>query len=368
VIDGAFDEFAIVAELHAPLIIDPLEQDVTEDAGLSKPTLPPPQTSRPERGDLRVDTRLRPSIALACRGPSPTLTSESDRDETRSKSVIRSAASLSSFHLPNRARHSYRDWDTGTPDLTSASRSSLTSSSSAISRYSGLYTPPHSPSITSFIQTEILNPPGSHHLSAINELQNTENPFHDPSHLFLHSMEVKSTQTITKTTKTERSGSTSMMRNESGGLGQEEQEHNIASHGIPGRSRLDAHVYHSETNSRSSTVTNLPSAFPRSSPAVPAAASNVSFTQFPTVQSVVSLPSLLPGSAVRVSRSWSFGSKISSRSRGASVAFDKEDKKEEKRKKKEEARARKERLAQERVKGYRAWEEDIAVYGSLASM
>ena len=33
VIDEAFDEFAIVAELHAPLIIDPLEQDVTEDAG-----------------------------------------------------------------------------------------------------------------------------------------------------------------------------------------------------------------------------------------------------------------------------------------------------------------------------------------------
>jgi len=224
VIDEAFDEFAIVAELHAPLIIDPLEQDVTEDAGLSKPTYPPPQTSRPGCGDLRVDTRLRPSIALACRGPSPTLTSESDRDETRSKSVIRPAASLSSFHLPNRARHSYRDWDVETPDLSSASRSSLTSSSSAISRYSGLYTPPHSPSIAPFIQTEISSPPGSHHLSAINELQNTENLFHDPSHLFLHPMEVKSTQTITKT-KTERSGSTSVMRNESGGLGQRAVPH-----------------------------------------------------------------------------------------------------------------------------------------------
>jgi len=48
--------------------------------------------------------------------------------------------------------------------------------------------------------------------------------------------------------------------------------------------------------------------------------------------------------------------------------LNKAEKDEEKRKKKEEARARRERLAQERMKEYRAWEEDIAVYGSLASM
>jgi hypothetical protein len=48
--------------------------------------------------------------------------------------------------------------------------------------------------------------------------------------------------------------------------------------------------------------------------------------------------------------------------------------KEEKRRKKEEARARKERLAQEHKKRGEeqieswAWEEDIAVYGNLASM
>ena len=366
-IDEAPDELAIVAELHAPLVIDPVGEDAIKDAGLSSSTHFPPQTSRPERGNLCVDTRLRRSTALARSGPSPTLTSESDMDETGSKRAIRSTASLPSFHLPNRARYSYRDRDTETPDLTSTSRSSLTSSSSAISRNSSLYTPPHSPSIASFIQAEISNPPNSHHLSAINELQNTENHLHH-HHLFLHPMEVKSTQTITKT---ERSGSTSIVRGESGEFGQD--INNISPHGVPGR--LDAHVYHSETDSRTSTVTNLPSAFTRSSAAAAAgvASSDGTFTQFPTNQAGVVLPLLmLPGitGTSRISRSWSFRSKPSSSSsagpRGTvSADLSKMDKKEEKKRKKEETRVRRERHAQERRV---AFEEDIAVYGNLAKM
>ena len=373
VTDEASDELAIVAELHAPLIIDPVGQDVMEDAGLSKPTQSPPQALRPERGNLRVDTRLRRSIAIARSGPSPTLTSESDMEETGSRKAIRPTASLPSFHLPNRARHSYRDRDTETPDLTSASRSSLTSSSSAISRNSSLYTPPHSPSIASFIQTDISNPPSSHHLPAINELQNTENHLRH-HHLFQLPMEIKSTQTITKT---EQSGSTSIVRGESGEFGQE-QDHrldinNITLHAVPGR--LDACVCNPETDSRTSTVTNLPSAFSRSSTAAAAAAaaSDVKFTQFPTIQSGVVLPLFMfPGTdgAGRLSRSWSFRTKSSSsRSSGESSSLNKKEEKEEKRRRRKEvARARREQLAQERLKEYRAWEEDIAVYGNLASM
>jgi hypothetical protein len=365
VTDEASDELAIIAELHAPLIIDPVGQDVIEDASLSKPTHSP-QTSRLERDNLRVDTRSRRSIAQARNGPSPTLTSESDMDETGSKRAIRSTASLPSFHLPNRARHSYRDRDTETPDLYSASRSSLTSSSSAISRNSSLYTPPHSPSIGSFVQTEISNPPSSHHLSAINELQNTENHLHH-HHLFLHPMELKSTQTITKT---ERSGSTSIVRGESGEFRQEQHHpldiNDITQHAVPGR--LDARVHHSETGSPTNTVTNLPSAFNRSSAA--AAASDVTFTQFPTIQSGVVLPLLMlpgiTGTGSRISRSWSFRSKSLSHSGGESAALSKTEKKEGKRKKKkEEERAHRERLAQEKMI---AWKEDIPVYESLASI
>lgn len=342
VTDQASDELAIVAELHASLIIDPVGEDVIEDA---EPTHSPYQTSRPKRGDLCVDTRFRRSIGLARNGPSPTLTSESDMDETGSKRAIRSSASLPSFHLPNRARHSYRDRDMETPDLTSASRGSLTSSSSAISRSSSLYTPPHSPSIaSSFIEAEISNSPSSHHLSAIDELQNTENHLHH-HHLFRHPMEVKSTQTITKA---ERSGSTiSIMRGESGEFGQDPLEviNNITPHAVPGR--LDAHVYHTETGSRTSTVTNLPSAFPHSSAA--AAASDVTFTQIPTIEPGVTLPLfMLPGitgTARRGSRSWSFKSKSSSRSGGSSAASNKMEKKEGKGREKEEARSRREWLA-----------------------
>lgn len=352
--DEASDELAIIAELHAPLIIDPVGQDVIEDTSLSKPTQSPPQTSRPELGNIWVNTRSRRSTALARSGPSPTLTSESDMDEIGSKRAIRSTTSLPSFHLPSRARHSYRDRDMETPDLTSASRSSLTSSSSAISRNSSLYTPPHSPSMASFIQTEISNPPSSHHLSAINELQNTESHLHH-HHLFLHPVELKSTQTITKT---ERSGSTSIVRGESGEFRQEQHYplgiNDITQHAVPGR--LDARVHHSDT------VTNLPSAFNRSSAATAASASDVTFTQFPPIESGVVLPLLmLPGTAGRIGRSWSFKSKSSSHSGSESAVVSKTDKKEgKKKKKKNEERAHNEKTI--------AWKEDVAVYGSLTSM
>lgn len=363
------DELAMVAKLHAPLIIDPLEQNVAGDDGQSKSTHRPPQTPNPERGTLRVDTQLGASIAVARGGPSPTLTSESDRDDTRSRRAVRPVASLPSFHLPHRARPSwYRDRGTETPDLTSTSRSSLTSS---ISRNSGLYTPPHSPPVSSFIHAEILNP--SSHLSAISELQNTTttsgNPFH---HSFQHPLEVKGSQTIRKT---ERSRSPSVMRSESGGG----QEH-------PARAVPGGHVHRSGTaDSSTSTVTNLLSAMPRSSSGA-ASSSNVTFTQFPKKvsaylpdqsQSPSPSPSPTPSSlASRTNRSWSFGGKSSSRWSVVTPGFGKVEK-EEKRRKKEEARARKEQqLAQELKKrgeaqkadGLWAWEEDIAVYGGLASM
>ena len=372
--EEAFDELAIIAELHAPLIINPLEQNVTEDDGLSKSTHRFPQASKPEYRSLRVDTQIGPSIPVALRGPSPTLTSESDRDETRSRRAIRPVSSLPSFHLPHRARRSsYRDRGTETPDLTSTSRSSLTSCSSAISRNSGLYTPPHSPRVSSFVHAEILN--SSSHLSAISELQNTENHF---DHSFLHPLEVHSTEMILKT---ERSGSSSpsIRRSKSGGQGGV----NIAPRAVPGPGRgggqhINAQVRHSETDSDSL----LSAALPRSSSAA-AASSDVTFTQFPTTasasmqQSPSPSPQPQPGS--RTSRAWSFGSKSSSSSSlrwgivSSGLSLSKEEK-EEKRRKKEEARARKERLAQELKKRGEAqiqswaWEEDIAHYGNLASM
>ena len=372
VTEEAFDELAIVAELHAPLIIDPLEQNVTEDDGLFKSTHCPPQTSKPERGALRVDTQIDPPIAIARSGPSPTLTSESDRDESRNRKAIRSAASLPSFHLPNRARASwYRDRGPETPDLTSTSRSSLTSSCSAISRNSGLYTPPHSPPVSSFVHPEILTPNSHHHLSAISELelQNAENSFH---HLFLHPLEVDSTQTIMKSA--ERSGSSSVVvRGESGGQERQYQrQHFVAPHAGPG-GVVDGHVVHhrAETDRLLSSVLNRsPSA---SAVATAAASSDASFTQLPTIlPASVSRPN-----KERSSRTWSFGSGRSSMrwSVASTGSSRKAEKEEEKRRKKEEARARKKgRLAEDLKKRSeaqiesRAWEEDIVVYGGLASM
>ena len=375
VTEEAFDELAIVAELHAPLIIDPIEQkNVAEDDGLFKSTHRPPQTSKLEHGALRVDTQIDPPVATAWSGPSPTLTSESDRDESRNRKAIRSATSLPSFHLPNRARASwYRDRWPETPDLTSTSRSSLTSNCSAISRNSGLYTPPHSPPGSSFVHAEI-STSSSHHLSAISELelQNAENPFQ----LFLHPLEVDSAQTITKSA--ERSGSSSVVvRGESGGQEQQYQQRHIAPRAGPG-GVVDGHVVHHRSEMGSSTSTFFPSVLNRSSSAsavaTGAATSDVSFTQLPTI---VPASASRPSRERERSRTWSFGSGRSSlrwsvASTGGSRKAEKE---EEKRRKKEEARARKkERLAEDLRKRSeaqiesRAWEEDIAVYGGLASM
>ena len=85
------------------------------------------------------------------------------------------------------------------------------------------------------------------------------------------------------------------MRGESGEFGQEQHHpldiNNVTQHAVPGR--LDARVHHSETDSRTSTVTNLPSTFTRSS----AAASDVTFTQFPTIQvrRGIAVACMLPG-------------------------------------------------------------------------
>src|SRR5205807_8649782 len=112
-------------------------------------------------------SRDRPSSSLT--------TSEVDADETWSwrRKPIRSAISLPSFHLPNRARpSSYQNRRGDTPPLTSASLSSPTGSSSSISQSSGLCTPPHSPPAAALVHAEatIL----SSHLPAISEVPNTE--------------------------------------------------------------------------------------------------------------------------------------------------------------------------------------------------
>ena len=391
VTEEAFDELAIVAELHGSLIIDSLAQNMTEDDGLFKSTHRPPQTSKQERGALRLDTQMDPPVAIARCGPSPTLTSESDRDEHRTRRAIRSATSLPSFHLPHRARRSwYRDRGPETPDLTSTSRSSLTSNCSAISRNSGLYTPPHSPPGASFVHAEISTPNSHHHLSAISELQNAESlsPFH---HLFLHPLEVESMQPVMKSA--ERSGTSSVVvRGESGGqeyqqLQQQQAYHNIiAPRAGPGGVADDGHVLHHHAETDSPTNTLLASALTRSSPAFAVAArSDVTFTQVPTIVPASASASPSPtnghrdGHRDRTSRTWSFGSGKSSLrwsvASSLSAAAGGGSSKEEKRRKKEEARARKkERLAEELKKrseaqaGSRAWEEDIAVYGGLASM
>ncbi|KAI0300323.1 hypothetical protein BC826DRAFT_992690 [Russula brevipes] len=151
-LDEASEELAIIAELHAPVIIDASEPALTEDTppthGDSHVHQSRRQFSKPERSGLRVDTQighllLRPTATIASStGLSPTPTSESDRDESRSRKAVHRVASLPSYHLPLRTRStSYRDRGLETPPLTSASHSSLTSSS-AVSRSSSLYTPP----------------------------------------------------------------------------------------------------------------------------------------------------------------------------------------------------------------------------------
>jgi hypothetical protein len=385
-IDEVSRELATVAESHEPEIIDAPEPNLTEDE-LSRPPSsdsgPYPQTSKTERGSLRVDTHVGhvhhpPSTIVGSSGRlSPALTSESDRDDRR-RSAIRPAISFPSFHLPTR-RNSKRERSVETSLLSSTSRSSLTSNSSA----SGLCTPPHSPPTASFLHADIISP--SSHLSAISELQNIEDIEDHFDHLFPLAIEEKSTHTLTRA---ERSGSSSRVHGEI-----DEQEEpgqaatTTAAWAIP--VAADALV-HRPTDSPTDTVTVPISSLPSRNPQ----------TQVPTQLSAVlspasSLPSPEPSlepspepSPVSpMGRSWPFVGRSVSVSLNASKA----EKAEQKKRKKEMARTRKEQLALElkkrsevldadgasmqsnrvsskRISNSRAWEEDIAMYGGLASM
>jgi hypothetical protein len=200
--------------------------------------------------------------------------------------------------------------------------------------------------------------PGSH-LSAISELQNAE---------------AKSTQTLTRTNYLEPSSS-STAHSES-----DEQEH-------PGQSitattaqrsvsdaALNTRLYLSDTDTDSPTDTVT-------AVRLPATVSSVTFPRIPTQPSSTS-PEPSPSIVTSGRRgAWSLMGRT--RRRG--------EKAEEKRRKKEEARAYKGQLAvdlrgreeaqqradgvsvhsgrnNERIVASRAWEEDIAVYGGLASM
>ena len=386
VIDEAYEELAIVAELHAPIIINPPVPDLIED-GLSEPGsvnsnsnfyhLPPPKQ---ERSMLRVNTQLghvllRPPAPASRSRLSLTPTSESDRDDTRRTRDVRPVASLPSFHPPQGTRStSYRDRGVETPPLTSESHSSLTSSP-AISQSSFLHTPPHSPpAAPSFVYSEITNP--SPHLSVISEPRNTDDR---PHHISLHPLESKSTQTLTRT---DRPGPSSIVHNENEG----------GSVIITPRSAprpLDPHVYYPEKESPTETVTGLfitataPAPIPCttefSSPMSPL--HSTSRTASPGLSSFSSLssPATVGGLA------WPFGG----RSKG-DASMTKAQKTEEKKRKKEEARARKQQLAEElkrraemdkgdnvsfhstrsneRIARNRPWEEDIVMFGGLASM
>jgi len=369
---GDASELEIITELHSPIAIDPSESGLAED-GLSRPTHSDadPHTSKLERrNNLRVDTQLghvrfRPSAIIenSDRPSSSSTTSEVDADETRSRRPIRSVMSLPSFHLPNRARpNSYRDRRGDTPPLTSASLSSLTGSGSPISSSSGLCTPPHSPPAAALVHTEITSP--SSHLPAIIELPNTEDHV---QRLFLQPKEAKSAQTLTRT---ERPGPSSS--SESDGQGQPRQT---------------IHMYRSNTDSSTGTVTGLafPSPPPTSDPVPPRTQQRQQqqllkpLTRSPSPASLASLTSTS-------SRVWPFGGGRN-KSRGVAGSLSKAEKAEMKKRKKAEARAHKEHLAlelkrysaadeaslssgrsNERTLNSRAWEEDIAVYGSLASM
>jgi len=385
-IDEAFRELATVAESHEPEIIDAPEPNLTEDE-LSRPTSsdssPHPPISKTEHGTLRVDTQVGhvlhpPSSAIGSSGRlSPALTSESDRDEYRKRSAARQTITFPSFHLPTR-RNSHRERSAETSHLSSASRSSLRSSSSA-SQNSGLYTPPHSPPAASFPHADIMSP--SSQLSAISELQNIEDHF---DYLFLQPIEEKSTLT----TRARRSGSSLRVHSESDGQEEPAQAATTtAARAIP--NAADAYV-HRPTDSPTDTVTGpLPSAFSITSSSrshrsqVPAplpcplspAASLASREASPEPP-----PEMLPPSPVSAAgRSWPFVG----RSVSVSLSLGRAEKAEQKKRKKEVARARKEQFTLEkrrnevldvdgasskRIPNPRAWEEDIATYGSLASM
>ena len=253
--DESSDEREIITELHSPITIDPPELGMEEDEpshSTHSDADPHPSSKLERRNNLRVDTQLghvlfrsQAIIENRDRDSSSSTTSEVDADETwRRRKPIRSAISLPSFHLPNRARpSSYQNRRGDTPPLTSASLGSPTGSSSPISQSSGLCTPPHSPPAAALVHTEttIL----SSHLPAISEVPSTEDHVQC---LFLQPKEVKSTQTLTRTARPGPSSSSES----------DDQEQ-------PGQK---THVYHSSTDSTTGTVTGLalPSPPPTSVP------------------------------------------------------------------------------------------------------
>jgi hypothetical protein len=351
----------MVAELHAPIIINPL-------APGEEPT------SKQERGSLRVNTQLghvnhRSSIAKSSTRLSPTPTSESDKDDIQRTRAGRSVASFPSFHLSQRARStSLRKRRSETPPLTTSESHSSLTSSSVISQSSSLYTPPHSsPIAPSFVYTEITNP--SPQLSAISELRNAE----DHSDLIsLHPYEAKSTQTLTRI---DRPGPAALVHENEGGSA------TITPRTVP--RALDTHANLANlprTESPTGTVTGL--LLTASSATLRHELPQVSATPHsPSQAASPGLSSLSNSSGL----AWPFGGRL----KGDAVTR-KVQKAEEKRRKKEEARARKERLAEElkrRDKAQKAdtvsmystrsneaiskgkpWEEDIAMFGGLASM
>ena len=353
--DDASEELAIVAELHGPIVVDSPEPNPIEDGdGLSQPThidsSPRHHRNVTKRNSLRVDTQIgHVRMPVMSRlSPTPTTESDRDRDETRSRRLvsIRPVTSLPSFHLPRRtSSSSYRDRGAETPPLTPPSRSSLTSTP-PISPNFGLYTPPHSPPTHPFIQTETAT--SGSHLPVIDELQNTEDRFH---YLSLHPMEVKSSQVLTRT---ERQRPLSIESIESDG----QEQPGLA---IMTMSSSPVPTYHYEEDVHADTMTGL---FP-ASPSPSAGAPHVSFAPALTPPLSTSLDSALLSSASPPSsglgssggRPWSFGGK----SRAGSLS------KAEKKRKKDSVR---EHSAgnNERSTKIHAWEEDIAVYGGLASM
>ncbi|KAI9465536.1 hypothetical protein BJY52DRAFT_1244565 [Lactarius psammicola] len=371
------EELAFVAESHAPIISTPIT-DVADNGEYDPHPIHHPSILKvPERSTLRMNKRNShvlslpppPNVASSSR-LSPTPTSESDGDGKQSGRVVRPVTSLPSFHHPQRTRAStYRDRGAETPPLTSPSHSSL-NSNSAISQTSALYTPPHSPPAHSFVFTDSTTP--SSHLSVISEVNTPEDQLH---RLSLHSALAKSAQTLQPPPRLDRPRSSSSAPAENEG-----QVITITPRSAPRRLDLDAYVYPSETHSPTGTVTN-----------VILNANTVSTTPdflTPTTATMPVTPASPSQSSFTTSSSsggggigWPFGNKSKT-----SLACP-----EEKKRKKEESRMRKEQLAVElrrRTEARRAkadnaslytarssertrkytWEEDTAMYGSLALM
>jgi hypothetical protein len=396
-VNNEASEEEIITRLHSLIIVDPEAELNFVEAGPSRLTnsdFNPPHTSRPsskqERRHLRVDTQLsyalypppRVAVESANRLSTTTTTSEPELEETGSRRAIRSVTSLPSFHLPHRSRSgSYGGYRISvTPPLTSASLSSLTSGGSPTSQISGLHTPPHSPPGYTSVHTENTTPSLSH-LSPISELQSTE---YCIQRRLLQPREGESTQTITRTNPP---GPSSMVRSESNGQGQAIVPHNTL-YSLP--------YYSKTTDSLTDTVTGL--VLHSSSPPPSLSIHSRLQPQLPTPPSASPSPSPLLSVPGTSNRAWPFGGGIyrssSSSHAGSVLSLNssskalKAEKAAEKKRRKAEARAEKDRRAlelknrgkswdgasthssrsTERVLNPRPWEEDIAVYGSLASM